>query len=190
MLAPAALLLTVSLIEAALSVFLLCGAGLIAQNLWTLISTPMGFDPKQVLAMRLQLPEGQQNMPAAKAKLVFPEYVRKVAAIPGVDSAATVTGPPLRPARGGLMLGGFEADPVPVDPRARPASFRTADLELDLDVLIKMAGQLTVEVPLLPFPTETEVGEAEMEKLGEAAVPVSALIKPLPFGLPQPVAKP
>src|SRR5438445_745861 len=27
-------------IEAALSVFLLCGAGLVAQNLWTLISTP------------------------------------------------------------------------------------------------------------------------------------------------------
>jgi len=48
---------------------------------------------------------------------------------------------------------------------------------------------VTVEVPLLPFTTETEVGEAEMEKLGEAAVPVSALIKPLPFGLPQPVAK-
>ena len=46
------------------------------------------------------------------------------------------------------MLGGFEADPVPVDPRARPASFRTGDLELDLDVLAKMAGQVAVEVPL------------------------------------------
>ena len=31
-------------LEAALSVFLLCGAGLVAQNLWTLISTPAGFD--------------------------------------------------------------------------------------------------------------------------------------------------
>ena len=46
-----------------------------------------------------------------------------------------------------------------------------------------------VDVPLLPRTTETEVGEAEMEKLGDAAVPVSALIKPFPFGLPQPVAK-
>ena len=54
----------------------------------------------------------------------------------------------LRPARGGLMLGGFEADPLPADPRARPASFRTADLELDLEVLAKMAGQVSVEVPL------------------------------------------
>ena len=46
-----------------------------------------------------------------------------------------------------------------------------------------------VEVPLLPRTTETEVGEAERAKLGDAAVPVSALIRPLPFGLPQPVAK-
>ena len=54
----------------------------------------------------------------------------------------------LRPARGGLMVGGFEAGPLSVDPRARPASFRTGDLELDLDVLTKMAGQVAVEVPL------------------------------------------
>jgi predicted lysophospholipase L1 biosynthesis ABC-type transport system permease subunit len=33
-------------IEAALSMFLLCGAGLVAQNLWTLISTPIGIDPR------------------------------------------------------------------------------------------------------------------------------------------------
>jgi len=46
------------------------------------------------------------------------------------------------------MLGGFEADPAAVDPRARPASFRTADLELDLEVLTKMAGQVAAEVPL------------------------------------------
>jgi glycine/D-amino acid oxidase-like deaminating enzyme len=72
---------------------------------------------------------------------------------PGVDPAQPIVrvvdaAVYLRPARGGLMLGGFEADPEPVDPRARPASFRTGDLELDLDVLTKMAGQVAVEVPL------------------------------------------
>src|SRR5208337_1326344 len=43
-------------IEAALSVFLLCGAGLVAQNIWRLVSTPLGFDPKDVLVMGLRLP--------------------------------------------------------------------------------------------------------------------------------------
>lgn len=53
----------------------------------------------------------------------------------------------LRPARGGLMVGGFEAAPVPVDPRAEPASFSTDDVPLDLAVLNAMAGQVSREVP-------------------------------------------
>lgn len=47
-----------------------------------------------------------------------------------------------------------------------------------------------VEAPLLPCATETEVGEAEMAKFGVGDdPPVSALIRPIPFGLPQPVTR-
>jgi glycine/D-amino acid oxidase-like deaminating enzyme len=53
----------------------------------------------------------------------------------------------LRPARGGLMVGGFEPDPLPVDPRHQPASFTTDDVPLDLGVLRKMTDQITAEVP-------------------------------------------
>ena len=88
-------------IEAALSVFLLCGAGLVAQNLWKLIHTPMGFNPQHVLAMRLQLPFGKLEQPDPRAGVALQQYVDKIEAIPGVEAAATVTGPPLRPARGG-----------------------------------------------------------------------------------------
>jgi glycine/D-amino acid oxidase-like deaminating enzyme len=51
----------------------------------------------------------------------------------------------LRPARGGLMVGGFEPDPLPVDPRQQPASFTTDDVPLDLDVLRRLAAQVTPE---------------------------------------------
>jgi glycine/D-amino acid oxidase-like deaminating enzyme len=54
----------------------------------------------------------------------------------------------LRPARGGLMFGGFEPDPLPVDPRAEPPAFRTADVPLDLGVLRRMAAQVADEAPL------------------------------------------
>jgi glycine/D-amino acid oxidase-like deaminating enzyme len=54
----------------------------------------------------------------------------------------------LRPARGGLMVGGFETDPLPVDPRHQPASFSTDDLPLDLGVLRALASQVAAEVPL------------------------------------------
>jgi glycine/D-amino acid oxidase-like deaminating enzyme len=54
----------------------------------------------------------------------------------------------LRPARGGLMVGGFEADPLAVDPRARPQSFSTDDVPLDLGVLSKLADQVAEQVPV------------------------------------------
>jgi predicted permease len=92
-------------IEAALSVFLLCGAGLVAQNLWTLIATPMGFDPEHVLAMRLKLPARRADAADRAAGVAFQQYLDRIAAIPGVEAAATVTGPPLRPARIGDARG-------------------------------------------------------------------------------------
>lgn len=46
-----------------------------------------------------------------------------------------------------------------------------------------------VDIPGLPRTTETELGEAEMLKLGDVDVGASALINAVPFGLPQPLAK-
>ncbi len=53
----------------------------------------------------------------------------------------------LRPARGGLMFGGFEPEPLPVDPGLQAASFTTDDVPLDLEVLRQLADQITAEVP-------------------------------------------
>ena len=54
----------------------------------------------------------------------------------------------LRPTRGGLMIGGFEPGPLPVDPRHQPPSFSTDDVPLDLGVLRQLAAQVAREVPL------------------------------------------
>jgi hypothetical protein len=48
---------------------------------------------------------------------------------------------------------------------------------------------LMVELPELPCATETEASEPERLKPGLGGLPASALIRPDPFGLPQPVAK-
>ena len=55
----------------------------------------------------------------------------------------------LRPARGGLMAGGFEAAPLPLDPRAEASSFSTDDVPLDIGVLQAMARQVAGEVPVV-----------------------------------------
>ena len=54
----------------------------------------------------------------------------------------------LRPSRGGLMVGGFESDPLPVDPRHQPASFSTDDVPLDIGVLRRLAAQVSAEAPV------------------------------------------
>jgi len=51
-----------------------------------------------------------------------------------------------------------------------------------------VAVLVMVDVPELPCSTETEVGEAERLKPG-VDDPASALISPLPLGLPQPVTR-
>jgi glycine/D-amino acid oxidase-like deaminating enzyme len=61
-----------------------------------------------------------------------------------IDTAVYV-----RPSRGGLMLGGFEADPLPLDVRAQHSDFSTDDVPLDLTVLRDLAATVDDKVPAL-----------------------------------------
>ena len=72
--------------------------------------------------------------------------------LPGVPAEAPISrildsAVYLRPARGGLMLGGFEAAPLAVDPRAEPPEFDTDDVPLDRGVLAAMAAAVAGLVP-------------------------------------------
>lgn len=61
----------------------------------------------------------------------------------------------LRPARGGLMMGGMESDPLPIDPRLDP-EFTMADTPLDMGVLDAFTDALG---PLVPALGDTPVAE-------------------------------
>ena len=54
----------------------------------------------------------------------------------------------LRPARGGLMLGGLEKNPLPLDPRLESKEFRTENVPLDVGVLRELASATANEVPV------------------------------------------
>jgi glycine/D-amino acid oxidase-like deaminating enzyme len=54
----------------------------------------------------------------------------------------------VRPANGGLMLGGYEADPRQFDMAALPADFRIDDLPLDLTVLGGLAERVAAQFPI------------------------------------------
>ena len=53
----------------------------------------------------------------------------------------------VRPEKGGLMLGGYEADPLQLD-MADGAGFMVEDLQLDLEVLQRLARSVEVQFPV------------------------------------------
>jgi glycine/D-amino acid oxidase-like deaminating enzyme len=61
----------------------------------------------------------------------------------------------LRPARGGIMMGGMEQNPLPVDPRADP-DYTMADTPLDMAILDDFTNALG---PLVPALGDTPVAE-------------------------------
>jgi glycine/D-amino acid oxidase-like deaminating enzyme len=54
----------------------------------------------------------------------------------------------IRPEKGGLMLGGYEPDPVQYDMRDLPADFGIERLELDLSVLRRLAESVATQFPV------------------------------------------
>ena len=54
----------------------------------------------------------------------------------------------VRPEKGGLMLGGYEAQPMQYDPAGPPADFRIEDMPLDLGVLRALADSVAAQFPI------------------------------------------
>jgi len=58
----------------------------------------------------------------------------------------------VRHERGGLMLGGYEPDPLQVDLAALPSTFDIADLPLDIEVLWRLARSVSEQFPIFQDP--------------------------------------
>ena len=82
------------IVQMALSLVLLVGAGLMVKSFWRLRNVSPGLDPKNVLTVRLNLPDAEYAAPQAAARFVV-QLLDKVQALPGVESAAITTMLPL-----------------------------------------------------------------------------------------------
>ncbi len=80
--------------EVALSLMLLVSAGLLMRSFLSLLATKPGFDPDNVMTMRLTLPVTKYKEEAQRAA-IYQELVRRVQALPDVESAAAVNYLPL-----------------------------------------------------------------------------------------------
>jgi putative ABC transport system permease protein len=80
--------------EVALSLMLLVGAGLMIRSFGRLLSQDLGFVPEHVVTMGFDLP-GRKYPSHAEATRFYDSLLARAQALPGVQSAALISGPPL-----------------------------------------------------------------------------------------------
>ena len=99
-------------IEMALAVVLLVGAGLMLRSLWSLERVPLGIDPSNVLTMRLSLPAASYEKPEQVVSF-YEQLLDRVRQLPGVVRAGAVRSLPLGSTIGdfGLMVEGYVPPP-------------------------------------------------------------------------------
>jgi predicted permease len=88
-------------LEMALAVVLLVGAGLMLRSLWSLQRVQLGFDPSNVLTMRLSAPQATYETPEQVVQF-YERLLDRVRQVPGVRVAGAVRSLPL-----GSTIGDF-----------------------------------------------------------------------------------
>ena len=97
--------------ESAIAVMLLIAAGLLIRSLVALQNVDPGFDPNNVLTLRVDLPRQKYNTPE-KASNFFEQLETRVAGLPGVEAVGLITDLPLS----------GEARDMPYGVEGRPAT--------------------------------------------------------------------
>lgn len=92
--------------EVGLSIVLLVGAGLMMRSVFALTHVDLGFNPKNILVVRIPLPKGRYDT-AVQKKLFFEEVLRRVKGVPGVVNATeTISLPPYGGPRSEVVIPG------------------------------------------------------------------------------------
>lgn len=129
---------TLVVVEVALSLVLLIGAGLMMRSFLHLSSVPPGFEPKNLIAATLSLPS-QRYSTLAQEEEFFSRLNTTLAATPGIESVTAAAGVP--PRGGGITFDlAVEIEgrpPEPADPKMvlpfshiDPAYFQTLRIPL------------------------------------------------------------
>ncbi len=122
--------------QIALALILLTGSGLMVRSFLALRNVDPGFDPANVLTLRLSLPATQYPEAEERARFVH-QAIERIQALPGVETAGAVTRLPM--AAGGSNSGyAFEDFPLEPDEvpriiatrRTAPGYFETLNIPL------------------------------------------------------------
>jgi len=102
-------------VEVALALVLLVGAGLMTRSFAELMRVSPGFEPRNLLAVQIYLPQAKYKTAVDRTRF-YKEAVRRIRALPGVQSAAAVSALPMYP------VGIDFALPFTIEGKAPPAN--------------------------------------------------------------------
>jgi putative ABC transport system permease protein len=108
-------------VEIALALVLLVGAGLLLQTLLRLERVDPGFDSHRVLTFKVELPDVRYSKPQQMA--FFQEFIARLRTMPGVQSASTIDLLPFGPYQ---MTGHFEVEGRPTLKGESPGAILSA----------------------------------------------------------------
>ncbi len=161
--------------EMALAVVLLAGAGLMIRSFLVIYATNTGVNPKNVLVMRLQLPDAKYHRP--EDKIAFHDRLKaRLDALPGVVGATIALTMPT----GGSMSFPYELEHAqPVDEKLRPSMsvevigsdyFRVLDLPI-------IRGRAFSDSDNATAPPVAIVNQRFVEKLWRGEEPVGKRLR-------------
>jgi putative ABC transport system permease protein len=90
---PARVRQALVIVQVAMTVILLCGAGVLVRTLIALDRAPMGFDANDVLTMRVAI--SAVRYPDERPRDFYREAVTRLRALPGIESAAAAASTPM-----------------------------------------------------------------------------------------------
>ena len=105
-------------VELALAVVLLLGAGLLVRSFNKLMAVDLGFDRENVLTFRVSLPRSKYPKPA-QTDAFYKDLLQRLNALPGVQTAGTINHSPLQ-GHGMIAFMGIEGH-APLDRKKDPA---------------------------------------------------------------------
>ncbi|HJZ73927.1 MAG TPA: ABC transporter permease [Vicinamibacterales bacterium] len=175
---------TMVVLELALTLVLLVGAGLMIRSFLKLYTLDVGIDTRNLVAMRMQLSDAKYKTLEAR-RAFYDRLGPKVEAIPGVEAATfTSNVPPLGAGRRTIDIDGRpprmpeEKAPEVTAVTISPGFFRTANLQLH-------RGRLFTESDGMPGNETTIVSEKFAAQLFPGEDPIGRRIR---FTPPQPRA--
>ena len=159
--------------EIAFSLVLLAGAGLMIGSLVRLLGVTLGFDPKNVVTMRLSLPQARYSL--GRTATFYQQLQEQVRSLPGVEAVAIVNQLPLSNTSANSSLE-VEGRPAGTDINVADSQIISPDYFRAMGIPL-VRGRFLSEADTRPAPMSVMVNQTLARKVWPGENPIGKRIR-------------